>query len=115
MQPVAEFHDVNRARFDDEIVPRGRPAVLRGLVADWPAVQAARVGDEALADYLRGVASEEPFEAWFGSPEIGGRFGYNENFDGYNHERRLATIDQLLDLLLRQRGHDPPYSMYATS
>ncbi|MCH8616485.1 cupin-like domain-containing protein [Sphingomonas sp. SM33] len=113
MQPVAEFHDVNRERFDTMVVPRGRPAVLRGLVADWPAVQAARQGYEALADYLRGVASEEPFEAWFGAPEIGGRFGYNEAFDGYNHERRLATVGQLLDLLMRQRGHDAPYSMYA--
>ena len=113
MQPVAEFYDVNRERFDNEIVPRGRPAVLRALVADWPAVQAAREGEEALADYLRSVANDEPFEAWFGSPEIGGRFGYNEAFDGYNHERRLAAVGQLLDLLMRQRGHDAPYSMYA--
>jgi len=113
VQSVAEYHDIDRERFDNEIVPPGKPAVLRGLVADWAAVKAARKGEEALAGYLRSVASEEPFEAWFGDPEIGGRFGYNEEFDGYNHERRLATVDQLLDLLLRQRGHDAPFSMYA--
>jgi len=113
VRPVAEYQDVDRERFEAEIVPRGRPAVLRGLVADWPAVGAGRAGDEALAQFLRDAASDEPFEAWFGPPEIGGRFGYNPDFDGFNHERRLATVDQLLELLLRQRGHEAPYSMYA--
>jgi hypothetical protein len=113
VQPLPEFHDVDRQRFETEIVPSGRPAVLRGLVANWPAVQAATAADDDLADFLRPRASEEPFEAWFGAPEIGGRFGYNERFDGFNHERRLATVGQLLDLLLRQRGHAAPFSMYA--
>lgn len=113
MKAVTEFRDVDRERFEQEIVPRGRPAVLRGLVSDWPAVKSAGSGDEALADYLRGASSDEPFEAWFGEPGIGGRFGYNADFDGFNHDRRLATVGQLLDLLLRQRGHEAPYSMYA--
>ena len=113
MQPVPEFQDIDRERFEREIVPAGKPAVLRGLVKDWPAVRAASESDEKLADFLRSAASEEPFEAWFGSPEIGGRFSYNPELDGFNHDRRMATVGQLLDLLLRQRGHDAPFSMYA--
>ena len=36
------------------------------------------------------------FEAWFGEPEIEGRFGYTDDFSGFNHERRLAvcSLDQ---------------------
>jgi hypothetical protein len=113
MRAIAEYSRIDGERFEREIVPKGEPAVLRGLVADWPATVAARQGDEALAEFLRGAASEEPFEAWFGPPEIEGRFGYNDDFSGFNHERKLATVDQLLDLLLRQRGHERPYSMYA--
>ena len=113
MQPIAEYEGVDRERFDREIVPKGEPAVLCALVADWPLVAAAKQSDEALAECLRGAASDEPFEAWFGAPEIEGRFGYNADFSGFNHERKLATVDQLLDLLLRQRGHGAPYSMYA--
>ncbi|MEO7635031.1 MAG: cupin-like domain-containing protein [Sphingomicrobium sp.] len=113
MRPIPEFHDVTRARFEREIVAAGEPAVLRGLVAGWPLVAAAKAGDEALADTLRAAASAEPFQAWFGGAEIAGRFAYNADFSGFNHERRLATIDQLLDLLLRQRGQSPAYSMYA--
>jgi hypothetical protein len=113
MKPIAEYSAMDRQRFSEEIVPKGEPAVLRGLMADWPAVQAAKRGDEALAGVLRGAATNEPFEAWFGAPEIEGRFGYNADFSRFNHERKLATIDQLLELLLRQRGHEQPWSMYA--
>ena len=113
MQPIAEYEGVDRERFEREIVSRGEPAVMRGLVVDWSIVQAAKRGDEALAQFLRAAASEEPFEAWFGAPEIGGRFSYNADFSGFNHERKLATVDQLLDLLLRQMGHEQSWSMYA--
>lgn len=113
MRPIAEYETVDRERFEREIVPKGEPAVLRGLVADWSAVRAAQAGDEALAEFLRGAAADEPFEAWFGAPEIAGRFGYTDDFSGFNHDRRLATVDLLLDLLLRQRGTEQPHSMYA--
>ena len=113
MRPIAEYEGMDRERFEREIVPKGEPAVIRGLVADWPVIAAAKAGDEALAAFLREAASDEPFEAWFGPPEIGGRFGYNDDFSGFNHERKLATVDQLIDLLLRQRGHEQPFSMYA--
>ena len=110
---IAECEGLDRERFEREIVPKGEPAVLRGLVAEWPIVRAAAQGDEGLAGFLRGAASDEPFEAWFGEPEIAGRFGYTPDFSGFNHERKLVTVDQLLDLLLRQKGHERPYSMYA--
>ena len=113
MRAIAEYEALDRERFEREIEPKGEPAVLRGLVNDWPIVRAARTGDSALADFLRGVAAEEPFEAWFGEPEIGGRFGYNDDFSGFNHDRRLTTVTQLLDLLIQQKGHPGPHSLYA--
>jgi hypothetical protein len=113
MRQIAEYADVNRELFEREIVPKGEPAVFRGLVREWPVMKAARDSDEGLAAFLRVAASGEPFEAWFGSPDIEGRFGYSEDFSGFNHERKLATVDQLLDLLLRQKGHERPWSMYA--
>lgn len=112
MRAIAEYQQMDRERFEREIMPKGEPAVLRGMVADWPLVRAAADSDEALADFLRGAASDEPFEAWFGAPEIEGRFGYTDDFTGFNHERKLATVKQLLELLLRQKGHQQPHSMY---
>ena len=113
MKPVAEHPPMDRATFEREIVPKGEPAVFRGMMNDWPVVKAARDSDEALAKTLYDAATDEPFEAWFGAPGLGGQFNYNEDFSGFNFERRLATLEQLLDLLLRQRGAEKPYSMYA--
>ena len=42
MQPIAEYEGVDRERFEREIVSRGEPAVMRGLVVDWSIVQAAK-------------------------------------------------------------------------
>jgi hypothetical protein len=111
--PVPEFHGVDRARFEAEIVPAARPAVLRGLAADWPAVRAGRESVDALADYLSEQASDAAGEAWFGEPGIAGRFDFNAALTGFNHARKLATIAQLLDLLLRQRGSAEPWGIYA--
>jgi hypothetical protein len=106
--PIPEYQGMTRARFEAEIVPAGHPAVLRGLVADWPAVQAA----DPIAHIVE-RANAVPAEIWAGAPEIAGRFGYTADFRGFNHDRKLATIAQLADLLLRQRGTAQPFSLYA--
>jgi hypothetical protein len=113
VQPIAEYEPMDRQRFEREIVPKGEPAVFRGLVADWPVVRAAKDGLEPLSQILRFAATDEPFQAWFAAPEIEGHFNYNADFSGFNFERKLATVDQLLDLLLRQIGTERPYPMYA--
>ena len=113
MKPVAEYPPMDRERFEREIVPKGEPAVFRGMMNNWPVVQAAADSDEELARLLHSAATDEPFEAWFGAPGLDGQFNYNADFSGFNFERRMATLEQLLDLLLRQRGVEQPYSMYA--
>jgi len=113
MQPIAEYEPMDRDRFEREIVPKGEPAVFRGLVADWPPVRAAKDGPAELAGMLRFAATDEPFQAWIAPPEIEGRFDYNADLSGFNFERKLATVDQLLDLLLRQIGQDNPHCLYA--
>ena len=113
MRPITEYAPMDRARFEREIVAKGEPAVFRGLVADWPPVRAGKDGPEALASMLRFAATDEPLQAWFAPPELEGRFNYNADFSGFNFERRSATLEQLLDLLLRQRGNEKPHCVYA--
>ena len=51
-RPVAEFHSFDRARFTNEIETRHEPAVLRGLFAGWPSVEASRQSTASLVDYF---------------------------------------------------------------
>lgn len=97
--PVPVHHGVDRARFEAEIVPAGRPAVLKGLVRDWPVVTAAQT-PAGLADYLRRFDTGGPVRAFFGTPQMGGRFTYSDDLKGFNHEQRMTSLAALLGQLL---------------
>ena len=107
-----EHHGVDRARFETEIVPAGRPAVLRGLLAGWPAVQAS-TSLETFAVFLRARATTEAGEMWVAEPSHLGRFTFTEALDGVTFERKSATIGQMLDLLSRLQNDPAPWSLYA--
>jgi hypothetical protein len=113
MKRVPEYHGVDRARFEAEIIPAGRPAVLRGLVADWPIVRAGEGADEDLADYLRGFDSGKPVRTFVGAPEMGGRFGYSPDLKGFNHEQTAMPLAELLKRLLAGRGDFRTSHVYA--
>ncbi|MGQ0800044.1 MAG: cupin-like domain-containing protein [Pseudomarimonas sp.] len=105
---TAEFVGVDRPGFVADIQPLARPAVLRGLVADWPAVAKARQSDEALCDYLRGLDSGAEADGCFGSADMGGRFFYDANLTGFNFERRKVRVSELLDFLLDLKAAEQP-------
>lgn len=83
-----------------DLLQSTQPVLLRGLVAHWPLVQAARRSEAAFADYLRGFDAGERLLMWRGAPAIGGRFFYNDDFTGFNFEREGHTLGAVLDELL---------------
>ena len=98
-------------RFREEILPAGRPVVLKDLVKDWPAVRAGRESPRALADYLRGFDRGKQVAVLEGPPSIRGHFFYREDMRGMNFERRPATISATIERLLAQAGDpNPPRS-----
>jgi hypothetical protein len=82
-----------------EVVLPCRPVVLRGLVRDWPAVEAAR-SPAALRDYLAGFAVGAEMEAFIGAPRIAGKYYYNDDLQGFNFERRRTSLVAALDAML---------------
>lgn len=48
-----EWRNVDAAQLRGEIIPRDRPAVLKGLVEHWPLVRASTRSPGALLDYIR--------------------------------------------------------------
>ncbi len=53
LSKMREWHNVDIASFERDIRPREEPAVIRGLVGHWPAVQAGLNSPQALCDYLK--------------------------------------------------------------
>ncbi|RZJ00874.1 MAG: cupin-like domain-containing protein [Brevundimonas sp.] len=108
MTPIREWRDVTAAVFQD-IRRAGEPAVMRGVVVDWPLVRAARKG--AAADYLRGLASEEPVPFMRAAPEVEGRLHYAEGAAGRNFTRETASLAGFLDQLEAEASKDQPDSL----
>jgi hypothetical protein len=113
---IREYEGVDRLRFLEEIRPAGQPAVLRGLGAGWPAVQAARRSDEDLIAYMRSFRRQDPpVVAIVGEPEIEGRFFYRDDLQALNFTRGTSPLMPFLDRLLRDRGIARPLAMAVQS
>lgn len=91
---------MDRAVFENEIVPANRPAVLRGLLRNWPAVQAGRQSRTSVVEYFKQFDMGGMVNAMVGPPEIKGRFFYSEDFKGFNFGAKKVSISSALDTLL---------------
>lgn len=114
---VAERAAVDAETFAREIAPAYAPVVLRGQIADWPAVAAGRRGARALAEYVAGFAGGKPLEVLLGPPEIAGRFFYRDDMSGFNFTRQHVPLGELMGQLLRlaeDEVADPP-AIYANA
>lgn len=98
---LREWHDVDRARFEAEILPRSEPAILRGLVAKWPAVARARESALSIAQYLAAFDNGTPVDALMLPPEEEGRIFYDASMAGFNFLRTLQPVSKVLEQSLR--------------
>ncbi len=106
---------VDLKAFREQIVPAGEPAILKGLVKHWPAVQAGLQSARALGDYLHGFDRGKPVAVLEGPPSIHGHFFYREDMRGLNFERRPATISATIERLLAQSDDPDPPALYVES
>jgi len=107
--------DIDPRALPDALLRATEPVLVRGLVAHWPAVQAA-VRSAAAADaYLRGFWRGASVGAWVGPPSIEGRFFYDETFTGFNFQRERLKLDAVLDALARHADDPAPPSLYVGS
>jgi hypothetical protein len=113
LAPIRSWENVDAERFHSEIVPLKEPAILKGLVADWPAVRKAQESSTALADYVTSFGSAHAVNAFIGDPDIRGRFFYDDEFRGFNFERRELALGELVTTLLELVDDSNPPSIYA--
>ena len=114
-KPVRELAGVDPWALPDEVLRSVQPLVLKGLVSHWPVVKAAQQSGQAAAQYLRGFYRGVAVEAFFGSPQFGGRFFYNEDLTGFNFHPERLTLDAVLDEIDRHALDAQPPGIYVGS
>ena len=109
MTSIREWTGVTPHIFHDEILPAARPAVLRGLVAQWPVVQAARRSGSDLAGYIKRFDRGQSLPSILAPAAARGRFFYNQDLSGFNFQQSATRIGSALDFLLsRAEDESPP-------
>lgn len=111
---IREWRNVDLATFRNEIVPAYRPAVLKGLVADWKLVREAKT-PQAIVDYFRRFDTSRVAQAFIGKPENKGRYFYADDMRGVNFERRDEPFSETLARLECLIGVDNPETSYVGS
>ena len=110
---IESIAPVDAATFANEIAPRYRPVVIRGLVADWPAVAAGRAGPRAPADYLAPLDGGVPTTVFSAPPDAEGRFFYAPDMRGLNFGTQKVTLTRLLETLVDLADDPAPPGLYA--
>ena len=115
--PIAERRGDAPDALSEAVLTSAAPVVLRGLVAHWPMVAAARDSMQAAVAYLRRLERPEapPVVATVGPPEIGGRVFYNEDLSGFNFRQEQIRLRTVLDTLLKYASREAPPMIYVAS
>ncbi len=112
---TAEWHNVDAALFRREIIPRNRPAILRGIVRAWPAVQAGLKSPQELAGLLKSFDLGRTVETYMAEAAIGGRFFYRDDLRSFNFERRPERISDAIARMLAHLDDPEPPAIYVQS
>jgi hypothetical protein len=101
----------------DALLHGGQPVVVRGLVSDWPMVEAARRSAQSAVEYLATFTRRDapPVVATVGPPDIGGRFFYNDDLSGFNFRQEQVPLNVALGTLLKYANDAHPPAIYIGS
>lgn len=114
-EAVAEIDGAAPGAPGDALLASTRPVVLRGLVRDWPFVQAARTSFDAARAYLGRHYRDAAVVAMLGAPDIEGRFFYNDDLSGFNFAPLRVKLDAVLGELAGHYANPAPPAIYVGS
>lgn len=103
------------ADFSVRVVERCRPAILRGLVREWPLAVAAARSPGALRDYLHGLDTGGIAEAFVGDRAIAGRYYYAANLTDFNFRRIKEPLATIVERIVATAEMEDGPSLYAGS
>ena len=112
---VPTVKEINPHIFINEILPAARPVLIKGFVANWPAVGQANAGTEPIAAYLKALDNGAPTTVLEAPHRVKGRFDYGPDMYDFNFNKKQMSVSAGIDQLLALRDHPAPQSVYIQS
>ena len=112
---MREWHEVDARVFREEIASRYEPAVLRGVVAQWPAVREALASPAGFCTYLAKMDTGAPVDVLRMPPSVRGRIFYNDALNGFNFTRDKGSVSSVLERVAKYAKATQPGSVVAQS
>lgn len=114
--PIDEVRELDPQALPGLLARWTTPKVIRGLVAHWPMVAAARRSAGDAAAYLAGFDhGQMPVTATTAAPEMQGRLFYNADMSGFNFRREQLPLKVVLATLLKYAQDPAAPSIYVAS
>ena len=98
---IREFSGLDEETVRREVLSDKRPAILRGLIRDWPSVEQGLISPAALVRYLNRFDAGKPVDALLSAPEIDGQLFYNDTMTGFNFLRNRLPLAEVSEQVLR--------------
>lgn len=113
LKEVEVSENITRQDFDAGVRQRGKPILLKGLVKDWPIIEASHQSMDKLAEYMKGLDVGAVVSAFIAPPEIGGRYFYSPDMKTFNFQSKNLQFTEVLNSLIAQRTNPTPPGIYA--
>ena len=105
---MKEYSGLSADEIRRDVLPERRPAILRGLVRNWPSVRAFLDSPESLVRYLQRHDSGVPVDALAAPPEVDGQISYNAAMNGFNFHRNRLPLSEIADQVQRYTQFPKP-------
>ena len=112
---MREITGLTPGAIGNEILTSTQPLLLRGLVRDWPLVQAALASSHSAATYLLRFYRGAPVGTKLAAPETAGRYFYNDDLSGFNFSSERHQLDDVLAAIERHENDSAPPAIYVGS
>ncbi len=114
MAEVREITVDGPADLDLHLREATTPFIVRGLIADWPMVQAGRQSSRAARDYIQRHARDLPFAVSVGTPDSGGRLFYDDTH-AMNFQMLRAKLPEIFARIDANEGAADAHAIYLAS
>ena len=110
---IPEWAAPTPEQFRDEILPKGRPMVLRGVARDWPLVIAASEDPHKAMSMLEEGANGRLAKVLRADPSVEGRFHYGKDVQSFNFIRGEGNVPGVIAALREQESSYRPFAIAA--